>query len=104
MIENGSGDMKFKIDETNQASLFKVDDIEDIIIPCTVKRNSIEYLITSVCVTSERIKTIKFVDDSEAKTIYRNAFLMSYIEEIDLPAGLKSHQILIYKILIILPV
>ena len=55
-IENDSESLKFKIDETNRtASLFKLSGhYEEIIIPRTVEHESVEYLITSICGTTDK--------------------------------------------------
>ena len=89
-IENESQDLTFKIDKTNQtASLFKVNKIfEQLIIPRTVKHESIDYLITSIAGTGNHIKTIKFVENSAVRTIYPDAFSFSNIEEIYFPSSL----------------
>ncbi|KAK8834969.1 hypothetical protein M9Y10_018671 [Tritrichomonas musculus] len=92
-IENESKDFTFKIDRKNQtASLFKVNcDIEEVIVPRTVKYESTDYLITSISGTSENVSIIKFVKDSKVKTIYRFAFPYdSNIEEIYFPDSLKE--------------
>ena len=92
-IENTSYGLRFKIDKTNRtASLFKIDKyIEEIIIPRTVKYESIEYLITSISFTSDRLKTLKFVEDSAVEIIYGFAFpFLSIIKEIYFPASLKE--------------
>ena len=91
-IENESKDLIFKIDKTKKtASLFKVNnDIEDLIIPRTIKHESINYLITSICGSIYSIKNIKFEKDSSVKTIYKHAFSISEIEVICFPSSLKE--------------
>ena len=51
-IENETNDLTFKINKTNKtASLFTInnEEIEHLIVPRTVKHESEEYLITSIC-------------------------------------------------------
>lgn len=74
-IKDYSNTLHFKIDGTNQtASLFKVNnDIEEVIIPRTIKYNSVKYLITSISGVSRRLRTLKFAEDSEVKTIYKSS-------------------------------
>ena len=88
-IKNSTNTLTFKIDETNQtASLFKVNEnIEELIIPRTVKHKSTEYLITSILGISYNIKTIKFSENSAVKTFYGFAFEFSKIKEIYFPAN-----------------
>ena len=71
-IENDS--FLFKIDRTNQtASLFNVkSNIGKIIVPRTVKYESVDYLIASICFIDSI--DIKFVEDSAVKTIYGYLF------------------------------
>ena len=91
-ITNDSKEITFKIDKTNQtASLFKVSHyIEELIIPRTVKHETIEYLITSICI-GDNIKTIKFSEDSAVKTFYRNSHNISEkITEIYFPSSLEK--------------
>ena len=96
-IENESNDMKFKINKTNKtASLFKINNkqIEHLIVPRTVKHESDEYLVTSICWLGEeeespsKIKTIKFEENSSVNTIYQVAFAFSNVEEIYFPNSL----------------
>ena len=91
-IEKSREGLTFKIDSTNEtASLFNAyDDIEELIIPRTVEHNSTEYLITSIYRTGLNIKTIKFSEDSAVKTIYKNAFCDSRIEEVYFPENLRE--------------
>ena len=92
-VENNSHELQFKIDSTNRtASLIKVrDDIIEAVIPRTVEHESVEYLITSITGTSQKIKTLKFVEDSAVKTIYRHAFpYSSQIEEVNFPTSVKE--------------
>ena len=74
-IENCSKSLVFKIDKINHtASLFKINNWTDNLIPRAIEYESTEYLITSICGTCEGIDELKFVEDSKVKTIYRNAF------------------------------
>ena len=91
-IQDSSQKLKFKIDKTNRtASLFKVsDDVEELIIPRTVEHESIDYIITSICIfRNKNIKKLKFSEDSEVETIYEYVF-SSKIEKICFPASLKE--------------
>lgn len=92
-IENDSKDFTFKIDKTNQtASLFKVNNRNtgELIIPRTVQHESKDYLITSIIGINDRVKTLKFAENSAVKTIYECAFYGSDTEEIYFPASLKE--------------
>ena len=97
-LETDSQDMTFKIDRTNKtASLFKINkNISQITIPRTIKLESTDFLITSICGPLPDITIVKFVEDSAVKTIYRSAFtdlypyIIAFIEEIYLPASLTD--------------
>ena len=90
-IENPIEGLTFKINRTNQtASLFKVSNIEHLVIPRTFQYESTEYLITSIKDTNYNIKSIKFAEDSAINTIFGGAFLSSKIEEIYFPKSLKE--------------
>ena len=91
-IQNDSKDLTFKIDKTKQtASLFKVKaDTKHLIIPRSIKHGPIDYLITSITCIDFYVKTVKFLDDSAVKTIYRGAFSGIHLEELYFPASLKE--------------
>ncbi|KAK8865144.1 hypothetical protein M9Y10_010678 [Tritrichomonas musculus] len=91
-IQDDSKDLTFKIDKTNQtASLFKVKvDVKHVIIPRSIKHDSVDYLVTSITGTDFYVKSIKFLDDSAVKRIYRGALSGMYIEELCFPASLKE--------------
>ena len=91
-IQNDSKDLTFKIDKTKQtASLFKVKaDTKHLIIPRIIKHGPIDYLITSITCIDFYVKTVKFLDDSAVKTIYRGAFSGIHLEELYFPASLKE--------------
>ena len=91
-IENKSQDLRFKIDKKSRtASLFRVkNETQDLIVPRSVKYESVDYLITNIARTGANIKTMKFVEDSAVKTIHESAFKNSEIEEIFLPSSLTD--------------
>ena len=92
-IYNDSKDMSFKIDKQNHtASLFKIHITpQQITIPRTVKYESTDYLITSICgLMTFCTKTIKFVEDSAVKTIYGYVFSDKGFEELHFPASLDE--------------
>ena len=92
-ISNETKSLEFKIDETKHtASLFKVNmHNEGLIIPRTIKHESVEYLITSIIDINKNTKTLKFEENSAVNTIYGFVFpYLSRIEEIYFPPNLEK--------------
>ena len=93
-IENETKELSFKINKTNQtASLFDSNpEIKDIIVPRTVKHESVDYLITSISCINHHTKTLKFVEDSAVKIFYGHISRYSFpeIKEICFPSSLEE--------------
>ena len=62
----------------------------NLIVPRTVKHESTDYLITSICGTNDDIETLKFVENSTVKTIYPPSIQFLDIKEIHIPASLNE--------------
>ena len=96
--QNATNYLTFKIDKTNHtASLIKINpNLENPIIPRTVKHEMNDYLVTSICslgcsfFIQSKIKNVKFEENSSVSTIYRYAFDDSNIEEIYFPKSLNE--------------